>query len=138
MKYLLDTSVISELISKNPNTSVINFVDSLDQEDMYLSAITVGEISRGIQKVLDPRRKTLLETWLREQLLVRFEGNIIPVDTQVMTRWGEIYAKLENEDIIIPAIDSMIVATVLVHRMVLVTMNGSDFEGTGIEVVNPW
>jgi len=138
MKYLLDTSVIKELISKHPNLNVANFVDTLAQEDMFLSAITIGEITRAVQKVNPPRRKQLLETWIREQLLVRFDGHILPLDTNIMTRWGEVYAKLEDMDINMPAIDSMLVATALVHRLVLVTMNDRDFEGAGIEIVNPW
>lgn len=138
MKYLLDTSVIKELISQHPNSNVINFVDSLDQEDMFLSAITIGEITRAVQKIYPPQRKQLLETWVREQLFVRFDGHILPLDTNVMARWGEVYAKLEDMDINMPAIDSMLVATALVHRLVLVTMNDSDFDGTGIELVNPW
>lgn len=138
MKYLLDTSVIKELISKKPNKKVVEFVDSLDHEDMYLSAITIGEIARATQKQIDPKRKKELETWLREGLLVRFDENIIPLDANIMIRWGQIYGILEDAGIKLPAIDSMIVATVLTHRMVLVTMNESDFEGTGIEIVNPW
>lgn len=139
MKYLLDTSVIKELISKQPNQNVVNFVDSLDQEDMYLSAITVGEIAKGIQKLLDQPRKKILERWLHEYLLTRFDGNILALDTQILIRWGEITAKLENAGIKeMAALDSLILATALTHRLVLVTMYESDFEKTGIEIVNPW
>lgn len=138
MKYLLDTSVISELISQRPNPSVVDFVDSLAQEDMYLSVITIGEITRSIQKVYPPQRKTVLEAWLQEQLLARFDGHILSLDTNIMTHWGVIYARLEGIDIHMPAIDSLLVATALVHRLVLVTINDRDFNGSGIEVVNPW
>jgi len=137
MKYLLDTSVITELFSQRPNTNVINFVDSLKQEDMFLSVITIGEITRAIQQIHSPQRKKLVQAWVREQLL-RFDGHILPLDTNVMAHWGELYAKLEGMDIEIPAMDSMLVATALVHRLVLVTMNDSDFDGTGVELVNPW
>ncbi|MCB0103297.1 MAG: type II toxin-antitoxin system VapC family toxin [Anaerolineales bacterium] len=138
MKYLLDTSIISELISQKPNPSVVEFVDSLDQEDMYLSVITIGEITRAIQKIYEPRRKSLVETWVQDQLFPRFDGHILSLDAKIMKLWGEVYARLEGMDINMPAVDSMLVATALAHRLVLVTINDDDFSGAGIEVVNPW
>jgi toxin FitB len=138
MKYLLDTSVISELISKQPNQAVIDFVDAIDQENLYLSVITIGELTKAIHKVADPIRKRKLAMWMEEELLTRFEGNIIPLDHEVMFRWGEITARLEKSGTQLPAIDSMIVAIVLTHRLSLVTASQDDFEKTGIQIVNPW
>ena len=138
MKYLLDTSVISELISSQPNPNVVEFVDSLDQEDIYLSTITVGEVAKAIQKQPDPTRKQSLQKWLYQDLLVRFDGRIIPLDASVMIRWGQLSAKVESIGVEFPAIDAMIAAIVLTHEMVLVTMYENDFKDTEIEVVNPW
>lgn len=138
MKYLLDTSVISELISSQPNPNVVEFVDSLDQEDIYLSTITVGEVAKAIQKQPDPTRKQSLQKWLYQDLLVRFDGRIIPLDANVMIRWGQLSAKVESIGVEFPAIDAMIAAIVLTHEMVLVTMYENDFKDTEIEVVNPW
>ena len=81
MKALLDTCVISELISKRPNPKVVEYVDSLDLEDVYLSVITIGEIVKGIEKLSKSRRKQDLQAWLKDDLLVRFEGNIVALDT---------------------------------------------------------
>jgi toxin FitB len=138
MKYLLDTSVISELISSQPNPNVVEFVDSLDQEDIYLSTITVGEVAKAIQKQPDPTRKQSLQKWLYQDLLVRFDGRIISLDANIMIRWGELSAKVERIGVEFPAIDAMIAAIVLTHEMVLVTMYENDFKDTEIEVVNPW
>lgn len=138
MKYLLDTCVISELISKQPSPNVIKFVDSLDQEDIYLSVITIGEIAKGIEKLPKSKRKQELHTWLEEDLLIRFEGNIVALDTRVLIRWGELSAKLEGIGITLPAMDSLIAATVLTHQMVLITRNANDFKHTGVEIINPW
>ncbi len=138
MKYLLDTSVISELIASQPNPNVVEFVDSLDQEDIYLSTITVGEVAKAIQKQPDPTRKQSLQKWLYQDLLVRFDGHIIPLDSNIMIRWGQLSAKVESIGIEFPAIDAMIAAIVLTHEMVLVTMYENDFKDTEIEVVNPW
>lgn len=138
MKYLLDTSVISELISTQPNPNVVEFVDSLDQEDIYLSTITVGEVAKAIQKQPDPSRKQSLQKWLYQDLLVRFDGRIISLDSNIMIRWGQLSAKVESIGVEFPAIDAMIAAIVLTHEMVLVTMYENDFKDTEIEVVNPW
>ncbi len=138
MKYLLDTSVISELISSQPNPNVVEFVDSLDQEDIYLSTITVGEVAKAIQKQPDPTRKQSLQKWLYQDLLVRFDGRIISMDANIMIRWGQLSAKVESIGVEFPAIDAMIAAIVLTHEMVLVTMYENDFKDTEIEVVNPW
>ena len=138
MKYLLDTSVISELIASQPNPNVVEFVDSLDQEDIYLSTITVGEVAKAIQKQPDPARKQSLQKWLYQDLLVRFDGRVISLDANIMIRWGQLSAKVESIGIEFPAIDAMIAAIVLTHEMVLVTMYENDFKDTEIEVVNPW
>ena len=138
MKALLDTCVISELVSKQPNPKVIDLVDTLDPEDVYLTAITIGEIVKGIEKLSKSRRKADLQTWLKDDLLVRFEGNIVALDTDVLIEWGVLTARLESTGKTVPAINSLIAASALAKKMTLVTRNVSDFEGTGVEIVNPW
>ena len=139
MKYLLDTCVIEELIKIQPNPDVIAFVDSLEHEDIYLSAITVGEITKGIHLIGDPNRKRELEDWLRDFFLVRFDGHILSLDTEIFIRWGRLSADLERIGLPpAPSIDSLIAATALTHQMILVTMNEDDFNHTGLEIVNPW
>ena len=138
MKYLLDTCVVSELVAKQPNPKVVEFVDALDSDDVYLSVITIGEISKGIEKLPKSKRKLELQTWLKEDLLIRFDGKIVSLDTDVLMEWGALTARLESSGRTIPAIDSLIAATVLTHQFTLVTRNVDDFEGTGVEIVNPW
>ena len=138
MKALLDTCVISELVSKKPDPKVVEFVDSLDAEDVYLSVITIGEIVKGIEKLPSSKRRSELQAWLNDDLLVRFEGNVVPLDIDIMAEWGRITARLESAGKTMPAIDSLIAATVLERKMTLVTRNVSDFEDTNAEIVNPW
>jgi len=138
MKYLLDTCVISELVTKHPRPQVVDFVDTLDSDDVYLSVITIGEIAKGIEKLPKSKRKQQLHSWLKEDLLVRFDGRIIPLDTEVLMKWGNLVARLELAGITLPAIDSLIAATTFTHNFTLVTRNVDDFHGTGIEIVNPW
>lgn len=138
MKVLLDTRVISELVSKQPNSKVVEFVDSLDPEDVYLSVITIGEIVKGIEKLSKSRRKTDLHNWLNDDLLIRFEGNILELDTETLIEWGALTSHLESAGRTMPAIDSLIAATALAKKMTLVTRNVSDFEETKVEIANPW
>jgi predicted nucleic acid-binding protein len=98
----------------------------------------VGEVAKAIQKQPDPTRKQVLQKWLYQDLLVRFDGRIIPLDANVMIRWGQLTAKVESIGVEFPAIDGMTAAIVLTHEMVLVTMYENDFKDTDIEVVNPW
>jgi len=138
MKALLDTCVISELVSKKSNPKVVEFVDSLDAEDVFLSVITVGEIVKGIEKLPSSKRRSELQAWFNDDLLVRFEGNVVALDIDIMAEWGRITARLESKGKTMPVIDSLIAATVLDRKMTLVTRNVSDFEGTDAKIVNPW
>ncbi len=138
MKAILDTCVISEFIVKQPNQKVVEFLDSLDTDDAYLSVITIGEIIKGIEKLPASRRKTELRDWLQDDLLTRFQGKILPLDTDVIVEWGMLVARIELAGKAMPAVDSLIAATALANKMTLVTRNASDFEAAGIEIVNPW
>jgi len=138
MKVILDTCVISELVTKKPNPQVVAFVDGLDDDDIFLSVITIGEIIKGIEKLADSPRKLELHRWLHDDLLARFQGRILPLDTDTVIGWGELTARTESTGKPMPAIDSLIAATALTNKMTLVTRNVSDFAGAGIEIANPW
>jgi tRNA(fMet)-specific endonuclease VapC len=138
MNYLLDTYVVSELSSRQPNPAVVAWVDGIDDERMYLSVITIGEVKRGVERLPESMRKTALDDWLNHDLLVRFEGRILAVDAPVMLAWGTLYASLERVGRPMPAIDSLLAAQALHFNLRLVTRNVADFEAAGIEIVNPW
>lgn len=138
MKYLLDTNVISELVSKQPNQDVIAWIDQLDPNSVYISVITIGEIRKGIEKLAVSKRRDIVNEWLENDLLIRFQGKIAEVTTDVMLTWGALTGRLENEGKPLPAIDSLIAAIVLQGKYVLVTRNDEDFKHSGITVINPW
>lgn len=138
MRYLLDTCVISDLMNKTPHPQVVEWIDSQDDDRIYLSVITIGEIQKGIARLPDSRRKTSLREWLQDDLLVRFANRILAIDTAVMVRWGNLSAELQAKGRILPAMDSMIAAICLEHDMTLVTRNEKDFAGTGVKMINPW
>jgi len=138
MNYVLDTDVISELISKQPNKKVLEWLDRLDPNTIYLSVITIGEIRKGIEKLPSSKRREAVKEWLEADLLLRFQGRILEITAEVMLIWGELTGRLENEGRPITAIDSLIAAIALQGNYCLVTRNEHDFRHTGVTIINPW
>src|SRR5262245_53804340 len=138
MNYLLDTNVISELIARDPNPQVVNWIDSLDPSIVYLSVITIGEIRKGIEKLPSSTRKERLSAWLSNDLLARFDGRIAAITTEAMLLWGELTGRLENAGHPLAAIDSLIAAIALAGPYCLATRNTDDFQHTGVALINPW
>jgi tRNA(fMet)-specific endonuclease VapC len=138
MNYLLDTNVISELISKQPNKKVVEWVDRLDPNTIYLSVITIGELRKGIEKLPPSKRRDTVKEWLEGDLLLRFQGRILEITIEVMLIWGELTGRLEKEGRPITAIDSLIAATALAGNCHLVTRNEHDFQRAGVAIINPW
>ena len=138
MKYLLDTCVISELVAKQPNPKVVQWIDPIDPDRVYLSVIMIGEIRKGIEKLPDSKRKAILQNWLNDELLIRFSGRILPIDTDVMLTWGHLIGVLELDGKKMPLIDSLIAAIALQGNLSLVTRNEDDFKHVGIRMVNLW
>jgi len=141
LKYLLDTNIVSEFISKKPNQKVLDYVNSLDENDVYLSVITVGEIRFGIEK-LDKEHQSkkieMLSRWLDNDLMQRFEGRIVDIDKQTMLKWGEINGKLQKIGRPMPIMDSLIASSCLANGFVLITRNTKDFYSFEIEMINPF
>jgi len=138
VRYLLDTNVVSELIARQPNEGVVRWIDGLDPSGVYLGVITIGEISKGVERLPDSPRKEALREWLTDSLMLRFEGRILEIDIAVMLTWGALTARLERRGRTMPAMDSLIAALALSHELTLATRNESDFEDAEITVVNPW
>lgn len=138
MKYLIDTNIISELIAPRPNPHVVEWIDQLDPNQIYLSVITIGEIRKGIEKLAASKRKQALQEWLETDLLLRFHGRILEINTAVMLTWGELVGRLEKAGKPIHAVDGLIAALALEGSYTLVTRNESDFQHTGVTIENPW
>jgi tRNA(fMet)-specific endonuclease VapC len=138
MRYILDTNVISELVAKKPDQQVITWVAGVDEDLLYLSVITIGEIKKGIEKLPASARKEQLTAWLEQELLERFKIRLVPLDVEVFLKWGELVAGLDRSGKSMPAIDSLIAACALQGGFVLVTRNTGDFAAAGIQTLNPW
>lgn len=136
--YLLDTCVFSELTKKQPSESVTDWLLGREEALYYVSAMTFGEIKKGVEKMEDSSRRKKLEHWVDEFLIPRFWSRILAIDSRVANIWGPLVAKAEKKGRVLPTIDSLIAATALTHGLHIVTRNSKDFDGLGISLINPW
>jgi predicted nucleic acid-binding protein len=130
--YLVDTNVVSE--ARRGSRQAVAWLRSIRPDAMYLSALTLGEIMRGValRRRSDPKTAARLTEWL-ERLRQDHANRILPVTDRIALEWGRIAALRPRGDI-----DGLIGATAIVHGLILVTRNVKDFEDMAISVLNPW
>ncbi len=138
MKFLLDTPLLSELLRAHTDDWSARWVDAFDEDEIYLSAITIGEVVQNIETEPDPDRRQALYDWLNEELLVRFHGRIIEPDLTTFIEWGKINVMTEGTGKTLSVVDALIAATVRVKGLVLITFNRDVFANLGLEVSDPW
>jgi len=138
VNYLLDTCVLSEFTRRQPDARVIAWLDAMDEEQLFISAVTIGEVQRGIQRLPESRRKTELAVWMNNGLMARFAGRIVSIDAATMYLWGSLVARLEAAGQPIGVMDSLILASAVQHNLIIVTRNTADFTPSGAQVINPW
>lgn len=138
MKFLLDTCLISELVKKEPNAAVLKWLDERDEQNLFLSILTLGEIQKGISRLSTGVRKDDLQTWIEHDLIERFEGRILDLDLEMALIWGKLPGEAELKGEKLPVMDSLIAATAIAHGLVVVTRNVKDIERCRARVFNPW
>ncbi len=135
MGYLIDTNVISELRKgQRADANVRTWFEGLDDDRLYLSVLTIGELRRGVESIRrrDPRAAAALDAWVM-QILALHADRVVPVDALVAEEWGRL-----NVPDPLPVVDGLLAATAKVHGMTLVTRNLRDVRRTGVEVVDPF
>jgi hypothetical protein len=131
--------VISELIKPKPEPKVVKWVEATNEELMFLSVLTIGEIRKGVNLHPDSGKRAKLEAWLASEVRTRFEDRILPVDDAVAERWGLLTAKAKTEkNQKLPVVDGLLAATAQHHDLILVTRNVDDVAPTGVPLFNPW
>lgn len=131
---LLDTVAFCEPGKRQPDTAVIRWLDALDENDLFVSVVTIGEIEKGIAAVLtrDPLRARRPRRWL-DETMADYEGRVLPLDLESAVIWGrDLHRRRETSP------DLLIAATALRHGLTVATRNVRDFAPTGVAVVNPW
>lgn len=135
MKYLLDTNIISETIKSKPDKNVLNWFAEVENNDLFISVLTLGEIRAEVEKITEQNRRNKLLKWLENDLLNWFGDRLLPIDSYVADRWGKLQSMAKRT---LPAVDSLLAATALAYELKLVTRNTKDYHFPFLEVINPF
>ena len=132
-RYLLDTNVVSELRKQRPHVGLVAWLKSIDDAQLYLSAVTLGEIQAGIEltREQDPGKAQEIEAWLE---LVAGAYNVLSMDAASFRAWARLMHR--KSDTLYE--DAMIAATARVHGLTVATRNVNDFKALGLAVFNPF
>lgn len=134
--FLLDTNVISELRRPDKaDRNVVAWSNAVPAANFFMSVISILEIELGARLIdrRDAVQGTVLRAWINDQVLARFEGRILAIDTAVAQRCAQLHVPNPRAER-----DALIAATALVHGLTVVTRNVGDFEPTGVPLLNPW
>lgn len=136
--FLLDTNVVSELVKPRPEPNVVRWLQATDESLLFLSVLTIGEIGKGISSLPAGNKRAFLESWLGNELVVRFTERILSIDFEIAARWGLLSGQAKASGVLLPVIDGLLAATALHHNLTFVTRNTNDVKLTGLSVLNPW
>jgi predicted nucleic acid-binding protein len=137
MRVLLDTCVLSELRHPKGHPGVRHAVDALHEEELFVSVISIGEILKGISLLRESAKRRALEAWLKT-LERDYSDRLLAIDLETCRLWGEITARAQKAGRVVHATDGLIAASALRHGLRVMTRNTSDFEPTGVLLLNPW
>lgn len=138
MRYLLDTNIVSEFTKSQPDSALIGWFLRHQNDELFLSVVTIGEIQQGIARLPASQRQRDLDSWLNQSLLMAYADRILPIDTAVAMQWGTLAARLMGIGKKTSVLDGLIAATAVLHSLTLATRNIADFINTGLPLVNPW
>ena len=138
MNYLLDTNVVSEWVKPRPNAGVVRWLHEADEDELFLSAVTMAELRYGVERLKNGRRRTELEKWLAGDLTERFAGRILAVEEKIAAAWGRVMARSEARGKRLGVVDGFLAATAEVHELIVVTRDVRAYEGFVRDIYDPW
>jgi len=138
MSYLLDTNVVSTMAKPPLHEGVGRFLEGAQEDELFLSVVTVAELRYGIERLPEGTKRAKLEQWLEKELIPRFEKRIFVMDGFAALEWGRIKARAERMGRPISEMDAWIAATAAVDGLTIVTRNVEDFASFPGKLLNPW
>jgi len=138
LSFLLDANVISEWVKPRPHAGVIRWLAEADEDRVFISVISIAEIRMGLERMAKGRRRDRIATWVSEDLPIRFEGRILPVDLAIAQTWGVAIEKARSRGISLSFMDGFLAATAQTRELTLVTRNTKDFLGLDMPLFDPW
>jgi hypothetical protein len=135
---LLDTNVVSEAMRIVPDPGVLRWLNESETSDLYLSTITIAEVSYGLQILPEGRRRDAISERFEQFVKRGFSHRVLSFDEPAAIVYGEIMARTRKIGRPMSVPDGQIAAIAKTHNLVVATRNTEDFEPTGMELVNPW
>ncbi len=127
--------MLSEPFKRSPNPKVIEWLRNANQETLFISVLTLGEIRKGVERMASGHQKTKLMQFLEKELLERFEGRILSIDNSIAETWGHLEAGSKNP---LPTVDALLAATAISRNLTMVTHNTKDFPFSQLKLLDPW
>lgn len=121
-----------------PEAGILRWLDEADDQRLYISVVSLGEIVKGVTTLPVGKRRTELQKWLDETLRPWFQGRILSVNQPIAERWGALAGRCRQNGRPLKVADGLIAATALEHDLTIVTRNVKDFAGLDVALVNPW
>jgi len=132
--FLVDTCVVSEGSKAPPNPAVDAWFAAQDQNLLFLSVISIGEIRYGIESLPMSKRRAALERWFDETVMVGFSGRVLSFEMKAALCWADLKSRYKNAKML----DLQIAATAMAMGLTVVTRNVKDFAFQGLQILNPW
>lgn len=136
--FLLDTNVVSELVRPTPEARVVDWVAAQSAPDLFIAAVSLGELVRGVSRMPSGRRRARLARWVEVDLAARFAGRVLPFDRDAAVIWGNLMGTGDRAGRPPAAIDAQLAAIALQNDLVLATRNTADFALLEIRTFDPW
>lgn len=135
---ILDTNVVSEPLKPSPNAAVLDWLNAQEPQTLFITAINQAELLAGVETMPDGRRRDALAHSLSTQVLALFDGRVLPFDAKAAEVFAELSVEAQRQGNTMGFADCAIASIARAHGFAVATRNVKDFQGAGIEVIDPW